>query len=150
MPSLISPTERANLTGIFNDIFDTFQRSIAVFKEPIKVQQAVNPTDFVYGFGDEQAANAYTYVEKSGVYPATIRYPGSANTNAFDTNKDANIKIPEGWVSIKVKKDCRDYINDGKTDKILVDNKTYYLDSDERKQAFLDSEFWIYVLKPTR
>ncbi len=150
MPSLISTTERANLTGIFNDIFDTFQRPITVYKEPIKVAQTIDSTEFVYGFGDEQVSQAYTYVERTGVYAATIRYPHSIDTNSFTNNKDVNIKIPEGWVSIKVKEDCRNYINDGKTDKIIVDAKTYYLDSDERKQAFLDSEFWVFVLKPTR
>ena len=36
MPSLISETEKNNLTGIFNDIFDTFKREIVVNKEPNK------------------------------------------------------------------------------------------------------------------
>ena len=30
MPTLISDTEKNNLTGIFNDIFDTFKREIVV------------------------------------------------------------------------------------------------------------------------
>lgn len=147
MPSLISATEKANLTGVFNDIFETFQRSITVYKEPTKVAQQVNSNNFVYGFGDSQAQDAYTYVDVTGVYPATIRYK---NENSWGRVEDANIVIPHGGCSIKVKRDARDFINNGKTDKVVVDEKTYYLDGDEVKRMFLDSEFWIFVLKPTR
>ena len=42
MPSLISETEKNNLTGIFNDIFDTFKREIVIHKEPKKVISQVN------------------------------------------------------------------------------------------------------------
>ena len=52
MPSLISDTEKANLTGIFGDIFDTFSREIYIYKQPQKVVPSgvtIN-TAFIFGY----------------------------------------------------------------------------------------------------
>jgi len=146
MPSLISSTERALLTGIFNDIFDTFQRRIVVFKEPTKTSRTVNPNDAVFGFGEVQTEYGYDYTEVTGVYPAVIRY-GDQQT---DLNSDGNFRVPAGSVSIKVKKDCRDFINAGKTEKVEFDNRSFIIESEERKQSFLDSEFYLFILKPVK
>jgi hypothetical protein len=146
MPSLISETERANLTGIFNDIFDTFQRRIVIYKEPIRTRVAVNPENMVYGFGESQGEDAFTYTQVTGVYPATVRYADQPTTKPTDIPS----QIPKGQISIKVKRDCRDFINSGITEKIVVDEKTWVIDGDERKQSFLDSEFWVFLLKTVK
>jgi hypothetical protein len=147
MPSLISETEKAVLTGIFGDIFDTFQRTIVVYKEPIKTQVSVLPANLVYGFGESQTEDAFTYTEVTGVFPAVIRYGGLQETTQ---NSDTNAMIAEGEVSIKVRKDCRDFINGGKTEKFIFDDRTFFLDSEEKKQTFLNSEFFIFKLKATK
>lgn len=148
MPSLISETEKAVLTGIFGDIFDTFQRSIVVYKEPIKTIVSVTPSNFVYGFGDSQAEDTYTYTEVTGVYPAVVRY--GMQPQELTQNDDIKAFISAGEVTIKVRQDCRDFINLGKTEKIVFDNRTFFLDSDEKKQTFLSSEFYIYKLKAAK
>lgn len=147
MPSLISETEKNVLTGIFNDIFDTFQRAIVVYKEPIKTQVSVQPSNLIYGFGESQAEDAYTYSEVTGVFPAVVRYAG---LQGVTQNSELVAMIPEGEVSIKVRKDCRDFINDGKTEKFVFDDRVFFLDSEEKKQTFLSSEFFIFKLKATK
>jgi hypothetical protein len=148
MPSLISDTERQVLTGIFNDIFDTFQRSIVVYKEPIKTQVSVQPANLVYGFGESQTEDAFTYTEVTGVFPAVVRYGNQPQD--VTQNSEINVMISNGEVSIKVRKNCRDFINNGKTEKFLIDDRTFFLDSEERKQTFIDSEFFIFKLKATK
>ncbi len=147
MPSLISVTERQILTGIFNDIFDTFQRTIVVYKEPIKTRVNPNPANMLYGFGESQQDDAFSYTEVTGVYPAVIRYPP---TQPVDQNTEIDAMISAGEVSIKVKRDCRDFINSGKTEKIVFDSRTFTLDGDERKQTFLESEFFVFKLRATK
>ena len=71
MPSLISETEKNNLTGIFNDIFDTFKREIVIHKEPKKVISQVN-TASLFGYGDPASSLNYSYEPVSGVFEATI------------------------------------------------------------------------------
>lgn len=148
MPSLLSDLERAFFSNVMDDVFDTFARTIIVYKEPTKVQQSINTNNFVYGFGDEQAQEAYTYIDNTGVFPAKIAY-----SNRIENDKLRNfdtIKIPEGCVSIAVKTDGKDFINNGKTDKIVVDGNTFYLDSLVKRQPYFDSDSWIFILKPTQ
>ncbi len=145
MPSLISSTERANLTGNFNDIFDTFKRSIVIYREPIKVPR-VTTEEPLFGYGDSQTEQQYDYIPQSGVFDATIRYP---SRQPVEVMSDPRTSLSEGQVSIKVKRECRDYIKEGKVDKIVVDERSFILNDDERKSTFLDSEFFIFILKTT-
>ena len=57
--------------------------------------------------------------------------------------------IPFGHATIKVKEDARDYIKDGKTEKITFDDKTFELASTDKVQRFLDSEYYVFNLKLT-
>lgn len=147
MSSLISEQEKQVLAGIFDSIFDTFQRQIVIYKSPIKTYNTLNnPNDLVFGFGDSQAEQAFTLTPVSGVYPATIRYTDQIQSYTPELNKF----LPAGSVTIKVKRDCRDFINTDKTENVLIDERWFELISEERRQSFLDSEFYVFVLKSTK
>ena len=146
MPTLISETEKNSLTGIFNDIFDTFKRQIVVHKEPKKVVSQVN-TASLFGYGDPASSINYTYVPVSGVFDATIRYN-------LDQDEERLGDIPNdvaiGGVFIKVKETARDYINKGKTEKITFDNKSFKVTSLDANRSFLNSKFFVYKLESTK
>ena len=146
MPTLISDTEKNNLTGIFNDIFDTFKRQIVVHKEPKRVVSQVN-TASLFGYGDPARSINYTYVPVSGVFDATITYN-------LDQGQERLGDIPHdvavGGVFIKVKETARDYINKGKTEKITFDNKSFKVASLDANRSFLNSKFFVYKLESTK
>ncbi len=146
MPSLISDTEKNNLTGIFNDIFDTFKRTIIVHKEPKRVVDSVN-TASLFGYGDPASSVNYTYVPQSGIYDATIRYNLDQTQ---ETLGDIPQYVSEGAVYIKVQREARDYINKGKTEKITFDNKSFKVISEDANKSFLNSEFFVYKLESTK
>ena len=146
MPSLISDTEKNNLTGIFNDIFDTFKRTIIVHKEPKRVVDSVN-TASLFGYGDPASSVNYTYVPQSGVYDATIRYNLDQTQ---ETLGDIPQYVSEGAVYIKVQREARDYINKGKTEKVTFDNKSFKVISEDANKSFLNSEFFVYKLESTK
>tara|TARA_R100000008_G_scaffold86870_1_gene82225 strand:+ start:3683 stop:4123 length:441 start_codon:yes stop_codon:yes gene_type:complete len=146
MPSLISDTEKNNLTGIFNDIFDTFKRTITVHKEPKRVVDSVN-TASLFGYGDPASSVNYTYVPQSGIYDATIRYNLDQTQ---ETLGDIPQYVSEGAVYIKVQREARDYINKGKTEKITFDNKSFKVISEDANKSFLNSEFFVYKLESTK
>jgi hypothetical protein len=145
MASLISTTEKAVLTGIFADIFDTFQRSIVVHKEPKKVIQQIN-LDGVFGYGEYSQAANYEYIPVSSSFPAVIRYANDAEYKEVD---EFTSNIPFGHATIKVKGDARNYIKEGKTEKITFDNKTFELASSDKVQRFLDSEHFVFLVRST-
>jgi hypothetical protein len=146
MPTLISDTEKNNLTGIFNDIFDTFKREIVVHKEPKRVVSQVN-TASLFGYGDPASSINYTYVPVSGVFDATIRYNLDQDQQRLgDIPQDVEV----GEVFIKVKENARNYINKGKTEKITFDNKSFKVTSLDANRSFLNSKFFVYKLESTK
>ena len=145
MASLISSTEKNVLTGIFNDIFDTFKRSITVFKEPKKVIQEIN-LDGVFGYGEYSQQANYEYVPVYAAFDAIIKYANDAEYKEVD---EFTSNIPFGHATIKVKENARDYIKDGKTEKITFDSKSFKLASEDANKSFLNSKFFVYRLEST-
>jgi len=146
MPSLISETEKNNLTGIFNDIFDTFKRDIVVHKEPKKVISQIN-TSSLFGYGDPASSVNYTYQPVSGVFQATIRYNLDQETERLG---DIPSQVSVGGVFIKVQETARDFINKGKTEKVTFDNKSFKVISEDANKSFLNSKFFVYKLEATK
>ena len=146
MASLISSGEKAALSGTFEDIFDTFKRDIVIYKEPIKTLNSISEAA-IFGYGDSSNQTNYTYTAESGVYPAIIRY-SDEQTETYNSNLSAGVS--RGDVRIKVKGDCRNFIEGGKTEKITFDDKTWNVTSEDSVRRFLDSEFFVYYLTRTK
>ena len=146
MASLISDSEKKVLSGVFDDVFDTFKRDIVIYKEPIKVLSSVSEAA-IFGYGDSSNQTNYTYTSQTGVYSAIIKYGDEQGEN-YEPNIGASMSA--GDTRIKVKKDCRDFIENGKTEKIEFDSKTWNLSSEDSVKRFLDSEFFVYYLKRTK
>ena len=146
MPSLISETEKNNLTGIFNDIFDTFKREIVIHKEPKKVISQVN-TSSLFGYGDPASSINYSYTPVSGVFQATVRYNLDQETERL---ADIPSQVSIGGVFIKVQEPARNYINKGKTERITFDNKSFKVVSEDANKSFLNSKFYVYKLESTK
>ena len=146
MSSLLSSSEKANLANSFDDIFDTFKREIVVYKEPKKVISTINESQ-LFGYGPASNLGNYEYVPVSGVFFATIRYQDFQD-QSYRTNISS--AVLEGDVRIKVKKEARDFINNGKTESIEFDGKKFNLISSDSVKRFLDSEFFVYYLEVTK
>lgn len=143
MPSLITTQERDNLTGILGDVFDTFKRGVVVYKEPTK-KVAVIDDSFIFGYGEPSNAINYDYIVVSGAFDATIKY----NTNQnLEYHGDINASLSEGEVRIKVKEDCKNFIESGKTERVVFDGASFNIISDYSVKSFLDSTFYTYYLE---
>ena len=145
MPSLISTAERAILTGTFQDVFDTFKRAIVVHKEPIKVISSIDES-MIFGYGEYSNPVNYSYQPVSNTFYATIRY---VDNQQMDHAGTIGTDIPKGLVRIKVEKEAMDFIENGKTEKITFDGKSFNLASTVAVKRFLDSEFFVYHLEIT-
>ena len=147
MADLISTTERAALGSMFNDIFDTFKRDIVIHKEPKKIINQIS-TSQIFGYGDYSDVINYQYVPVTGVYPAIIKYTDKQTANFVE---EINSQTSVGTASIKVKKDCRDFIANGKTEKITFDGKTFNVISDDAVKSFLNAtDFYLFQLEVTK
>ena len=145
MPSLISDTEKANLTGIFGDIFDTFKREITVHKEPQKVISDVN-VNFVFGYGNASQKQNVTYIPKSKSFSATVSYHITA-TEAGNYVADIGSYTHGNIVRMKVQQEARDYIMNGKTEKIEFDNRYFNVISTDIVSMFLTVRYYVFFLE---
>ena len=147
MANLISDSERAALGAMFDDIFDTFKRSITIHKEPKKIINQIN-TSHIFGYGDYSDIVNYTYVPVIGVFDAIVKYN---EKQTIDFVEEINSQISVGTCSIKVKKECRDFIMAGKTEKIEFDDKVFNIISDDAVKSFLNAtEFYVFQLEVTK
>jgi hypothetical protein len=150
MSSLVSASEKSIISGLYDDTFQTFQRDIVVYKEPIKnaIISRGDNNPSLFGFGDAQVQTQYTYTPVSGIFPAIIRYASPKNVGKAEVMMDTNAFIPIGEVKIKVKPDCYNFIESGTTDKITFDNRDFYFVGKAQASPFLGNLFYVYQLKP--
>jgi hypothetical protein len=121
--------------------------TIVVVKEPIQTLVVPEPSGNLFGFGENQMADIYTYTPVTGVFPAMLMYRNVMNTAPLAP--EINARIPAWPISIKVKQDCRDYIVNGKTEKILADGKTFVLDGSDQCQMTICTHYYLFPLKET-
>lgn len=144
MGSLISAEDAVGFTGILSDHFDTFQRSITIHKEPLKTVTTINSNNSYAGYGEASNQNNFTYTAQNQSFPAIIVY------GASQTKVSSSVgSFPAGAIKIKVKQDAADYIGQGKTEKIVVDGKSFNAISSDGVQNYLGLTFFSYLLQQT-
>ena len=119
MSDLLSSTDKASFQNSVLDLFDTFSRDVVVHKEPLKkVTQAAPSTPVMPGYKNSSSPANIEYIPQNETHKAMISYSNTKTEN----EPQAGITIPRGKIAIKVKSTTKDYINNGKTEKIVVDD----------------------------
>ena len=146
MPSLVSQSEVDVFTGDFQNLFDTFKRPIIVWKEPKKTFTTIENNVYV-GYGAESVKTNVSYTPQSGVFQAMIRYTDKQKAEYLEP-----LQIMElaGDCRIKVEQPARDYIIRGKTEKIVIDGKSFNVQTDEAVKYFFGVRLYVFHLKATR
>jgi hypothetical protein len=144
MASLISAQEIADYHQAINDHFDTFKRNITVHKTPIKkiISSITNPQ--MIGYQDNSIEQQIEYVPQSQNFEAIIAYQDPFNVDIVEQIK---IKTNSPIISIKVKKNARDYILDDKTEKIAFDEKTFKVASNDIIKNYQGLIYYVFYLE---
>lgn len=150
MASLLTSSEISCVTGAAGDLFDTFKRSIIVFKEP---KQVITPataksSSVYYGYQSKNAKpDAVTsFVVVSGSFEALISHRHSQKTVAKQLG-DLNTLDRKHGLQLKVKSICRDYINQGRTENVEVDGQKFNLVNSDKIQEFLGFTLYVFDLE---
>mgnify|MGYP003137439303 FL=1 len=149
MASLLTSTETTNLVGILGDVFDTFKRDVVIHKTPKKVISQINESQ-LFGYGEAANPVNYTYTPQSGIYSAKISY---IENKANEYVQDLQSNIDTNLVRMKVQKDAKDYIENGITENVTFDDKTFNLLGDHMVKNFLGPSgytTYVYYLKETK
>jgi hypothetical protein len=142
-------TEMTTLaTGALFDLWDTFDRAITVHKEPVKTFSAPKNSNKYHGYSrSKRDKGNVTFAPVSSDFQAKVIYPlKEPSDGALDFEKSI---VVDGKVAIKVQKPASDYINNGKTEKIVVDGKSYNTIRKYEPHNFLGLTFYVYHLDET-
>ena len=158
MAGLMTATEQANVLATIEDSFDTWSRPVVVYKEATKVPVIDTPStaDNPFGFGESQHDALYTYGDPvSASFPAVIKDGDieSATTQVKGMSLAPEIvaRILANAISMKVRRDCRDFIENGPTERIIdtKSGETYLLNGHYCLQTYQGSEYYVYPLRKT-
>ena len=144
MASLLSSTEVSAATGVLQDLFDTFSRPILIYKEPKKIINQLS-TNSLPGYGEAAIKTNISYIPVSGTFEAKVKYNPKQELELLPELKS---RVSKGVVKIKVEREARDFIvQNGRTEKIVIDNKPYNVITDDTMKRFLTSEYFVFFLE---
>ena len=97
------------------------------------------------GYGEAAIKTNVTYIPVSGVFEAKVKYNPKQDLELLPELKG---RVSKGIVKIRVERPARNFIvNNGKTEKIMIDNKPYNVVTDDTMKRFLTSEYFIFFLE---
>lgn len=142
--SLLSSTEIAGLTGVYNDLFDTFKQEILVIKEPIRSVVSAGSSD-LWKYGNTSNEDNFTYTPVSGIFFGLV----DVDLKPKDTFlSDIEQKAQSETLSIQVYDDFRRYVSDGmKVQCVNIKNHSYELMTEDIHDPFLSLDIYQYRLK---
>ena len=141
---LLSSTEIATLTGVYNSLFDTFKQEIIVIKEPIRSIVSNNSAD-LWKYGDTSNESNYTFTPVSGIFSGLV----DNNINPKEVLLTSlEQKGATEVINIQVYSDFKNYVNNGvKVQSIIIKSKNYELISEDLYDPFLNLDVYQYKLK---
>lgn len=147
MADLLNETDREFFRTTLNDLFDTFKRTIIVHKEPTKKISNLN-TNVYAGYGDTSTPKNIEFVHNYKELEALVSYLDSVGSQTSAIDQDIHLSIPKGAsVRIKVKQEGRDYISNGKTEKIEVDGKSFNIVGKESVKYNFGTKLFVFYLE---
>jgi len=146
MASLVSQDEINVFTGDFRNLFDTFKRTITIHKAAKKILKNIN-TDFLYGYGNPAEQANYEYVHVYKDFDCMVSYKDHQDSD--ELSEVSEIRYFAGDVRIKMDEDAKDYIKDGKTEKVVIDGKDFQLMTEESVKYFFGIKLYVFHLQFT-
>ena len=143
--NLLSDSEKQQIRTEYGNFFETFRQEITVHKVSEIVVADINVGQI---FGYEEGANTenYSYEHQSKNFYALVVFP-TRGDQTLGVMTEMAAMIPEGEIRVKVQGDCKDYIQVGKTEKIVAKGKSYTLISSEAEVNNILTGYYIFKLK---
>ncbi len=146
MASLLTQSQINTVTGIFQQHFDTFAtNNITIFKEPKKII-TTSPGNNLPGYDNSSIIQNVTYQQVSGVYPVLLVKDDNAEQKMMSQTRNM---LGAGKIKVKVKKDCRNFILDGKNEILQIADVKYNVISEDSYQNYFGLEYYYFILEKT-
>jgi len=147
MASLLTSAQKTIFKKGLDDLFDTFKQDIVVYKDAqIEVIDVNQPR--MFGYNERVDISNINFVPVTGVFSALVNYNKDQKQSYL--NELGNL-ISKGDVSIKVKSDAYDFIeNNGTTLNISINDTLYKILSSESFRRYITPDYYTYYLERVR
>jgi hypothetical protein len=147
MASLLTSAQKTIFKKGLDDLFDTFKQDIVVYKDAqIEVINVNQPR--MFGYNERVDISNINFVPVTGVFSALVNYNKDQKQSYL--NELGNL-ISKGDVSIKVKSDAYDFIeNNGTTLNISINDTLYKILSSESFRRYITPDYYTYYLERVR
>jgi len=150
MAGFLTDDQKTEIRAIFDQVHDTFARTITVFKIGQRVTIASSPTyNALY---KQQSANTST-TEVSSTFSARINYVAMDGTLLRDSSSDSDFAagqdkaiLPTGSVLIKVGADGYAYIREAK--RVEFDGRRFSIKSHGKPIGMFGPQYYEFLLIP--
>jgi hypothetical protein len=144
--SFIDSSVAAGFSQEFENFFDYFAREFTVNKEALKV--LISPaTTPLFGYDLQSTPESYDYIPVQATFRGRISYN---KKQGEDLLSDLRVNITEGIVTLIVKQDARNYIDNGTTLNIQFDGKTFNKITTAGVRKYLNNTYYQYYLQETK
>lgn len=144
--SFIDSSVAAGFSQEFENFFDYFAREFTVNKEALKV--LISPaTTPLFGYDLQSTPESYEYIPVQATFRGRISYN---KKQGEDLLSDLRVNITEGIVTLIVKQDAKNYIDNGRTLNIQFDGKTFNRITTAGVRKYLNNTYYQYYLQETK
>lgn len=147
MASLLTSAQKAIFKKGLDNLFDTFKQDIVIYKEAqIELIDVNQPR--MYGYNERVDISNINFVPVTGVFSALVNFTNNQKQNYLN---DVGNLLPKGDVSIKVKNDAYNFIeNDSATLNISINDTLYKITSSESFRRYITPDYYTYYLERVR
>ena len=147
MASLLTSAQKTIFKKGLDDLLDTFKQDIVVYKDAqIEVIDVNQPR--MFGYNERVDISNINFIPVTGVFSALVNYNKDQKQSYL--NELGNL-ISKGDVSIKVKSDAYDFIeNNGTTLNISINDTLYKILSSESFRRYITPDYYTYYLERVR
>ncbi len=140
MASLVSDSDKLAWANEFNNIHDTFSRTVQVWKTPERV---VISSDSSYNFlYNEQESIEVAYIPVSGSFDCRIQWQDPSKMGGFPEIRE---EVRGNICRIKAKKEFVDFISDA--EKIEIDGRPVQSFGTNRPHGLFNIDFYTLFFK---
>lgn len=144
MGSLLTDAQKSEIASVFDDIHDTFKRTITIYREGEAVLININDSNnSLYDRGLDSTRTTQS-LEKYTT-SARIKYYGEHGVEELSGDTGSNLEFPYGTIRLKIDETAYNLISSAK--KIDVDGQLYRLRSGAARTGPFSAEYYVVYLQ---
>lgn len=144
--SYISTNEKNFINDAFDNIHETFARTITVISNPKLTVISSSPTYNYFYDKDSSAAETVQYAENKQTFKARIKYINNSLDQMPGSSSQDKLMVPAGTVKIKVAEEGYLILKEAR--KVEFDGRRYSIVSDNKPYGLFGPKYYSFFLSP--